>query len=91
MGRPPNDPREFEFIRKNGKNIFFVASCQNEKPVNADKYGIHGIFVFYFYNMKCAQITEKNGTNRKNAGQNYRFTALIFSLLRGQTNKKPCR
>ena len=33
MGRPPNDPREFEFIRKNGKNIFFVvhrhvaASC----------------------------------------------------------------
>ena len=29
MGRPPNDPREFEFIRKNGKNIFFVVHRHN--------------------------------------------------------------
>ena len=51
--------QEFESLIQNRKNIFFVASCQNEKPVNADKYGIHGLFVFYFCGMNYAQITEK--------------------------------
>ena len=50
--------RVFDYESK-GRGFESRRAYQNKKPVNADKYGIHGLFVFYFCGMNYAQITEK--------------------------------